>query len=180
MEIRVQRLFRILVAVAAILALVFAAGYLLPVAWHAERSVLIRAPAPTVFAYLNNLKNWREWTVWYQQHPDMPTEYSGPDAGVGATSRWRDENGRGVMKIMRTDADQRIDYQILFDAGATRVNGMLMLVPEGEGTRVVWGATGATGRHPVARYFALVLGYRIGSDFEASLLRLKQKLDPKS
>ena len=182
-----KKLLRILIAVAAILLLIFAVGFLLPSAWHVERSVLIRAPAPAVFAYLNNLKNWREWTVWHRQHPDMPTEYSGPEAGVGATSRWRDEHGRGVMKIMHSAAHERIEYRVLLNGGESSVDGVLILVPEADAvpgsagaaaTRVVWGATGATGRHPVARYFALFLGYRIGGDFQASLQHLKQKLEP--
>ena len=182
------RLKHISIAVAGILLLIFMIGYLLPGAWHAERSVLIRAPAPAVFAYLNNLKNWREWSVAHQQGPDMPMEYSGPDAGVGATSRWRDEHGRGVMKIMHSEASERIEYRVLFDGGESSVEGALILIPEagavqasaGASTRVVWRAAGAAGGNPVQRYFGLLLGYKVGGDLETSLQRLKQKLDPKS
>jgi len=178
-----QRLKRISIAVAGVLVLVFMVGYLLPGAWHAERSVLIRAPAPAVYAYLNNIKNWREWSVAHQQGPDMPMEYSGPAAGVGATSRWRDEHGRGVMKIMHSEAGERIEYRILFDGGESSVEGALILIPEagaGASTHVVWRAAGAVGGNPVQRYFGLLLGHKVGGDLETSLQRLKQKLDQKS
>jgi hypothetical protein len=175
-----QRLKRILIASVAFVLLLFAIGFLLPSAWQVERSVVIRASAPTIFPYLNSLKQWREWTVWYQQHPDMKTEYSGPDAGVGATSRWIGADGRGVMKIMQSEQNRFVAYTLLFNAGEFRTDGTLTLLPEGEGTRVLWRAAGEIGRSPVNRYFALFLGHRIGADFEDSLTALKQKLESKS
>lgn len=180
-----QSLKRISIAVASILLLVFLIGYWLPGAWHAERSVLVRAPLPTVFAYLNSPKNWGEWVVSYQQQPDQAFEYSGPVAGVGATSRWHNEHGRSVMKIMHTEANERIEYRVLLDGGESSVEGELILLPvtgqagTDKATRVVWRAAGAVGRNPVQRYFALVLGNKIGGDFETSLQRLKEKLEPK-
>ncbi len=182
-----QSLKRISIVTAGVLLLVFMAGFLLPAAWHAERSVSIRAPAPAVFAYLNNLKNWREWSVAHQQHPDMAFEYSGPVAGLGATVRWRDESGRGVMKIMYSEANEHIGYRVLFDGGESGVEGELLLLPEakaaqnnaGAATRVVWRVAGAAGGNPVQRYFALMLGQKVGADLETSLQGLKQRLDPK-
>ena len=182
-----QKLKRISIATGVILLMVILISYLLPGAWHAERSVVIHTPAPVVFAYLNNLKNWREWVVSHQQPPDLTFEYSGPDAGVGATSRWHDEHGRGVMKIMHTEANERIEYRVLLDGGEFSVEGGLILLPvtgavqtgTDKATRVVWRAAGAVGRTPVQRYAALWLGYKFGSDYETSLQRLKQKLEPK-
>jgi uncharacterized protein YndB with AHSA1/START domain len=175
-----QRLKRILIATVAFVLLLLAIGFLLPSAWQVERSVVIRAPVPTIFPYLNSLKQWREWTVWHQQHLDMTTEYSGPDTGVGATSRWSGEDGRGVMKIMQSEHNRLVAYTLLFNGGEFRTDGRLMLMPEGEGTRVVWSAAGEVGRSPVNRYFALFLGFRIGADFADSLALLKQKLETKS
>jgi uncharacterized protein YndB with AHSA1/START domain len=175
-----QRLKRIFIATVAFLLLLLAIGFLLPSVWQVERTVVIRAPAPIIFPYLNNLKQWREWTVWYQQHPDMTTEYSGPDAGVGATSRWSGEDGRGVMKIMQSERNRLVAYTLLFNGGEFRTDGTLILIPEGGATRVVWNAAGEAGRNPVSRYFALFLGFRIGVDFADSLELLKQKLETKS
>lgn len=175
-----QSLKRILIATVAFVLLLLAIGFLLPSAWQVERTVVIRAPAPIIFPYLNSLKQWREWTVWYQQHPDMTTEYSGPDTGVGATSRWSGEDGRGVMKIMQSERNRLVAYTLLFNGGEFRTDGTLTLISEGEATRVVWNAVGEAGRNPADRYFALFLGFRIGADFADSLELLKQKLETKS
>ena len=175
-----QRLKRILIAIVAILLLVLGIGYLLPDAWQVERSVVIRAPAASIFPHLNSLKQWRDWTVWHRQQTELQIEYSGPDAGVGATSRWRAREGRAVMKIMQSEHESLVAYTVLFNAGEFRTEGTLTLVSEGDGTRVVWRATGNTGRGPVNSYIALLIGRRTGNDFDDSLEFLKQKFESKS
>jgi hypothetical protein len=174
-----QSLKRILIATVVLVLLLFAMGFLLPSAWQVERSVVIRAPANSIFPYLNSLKQWREWTVWAQQHPDIKVEYSGPDTGVGATSRWSEEGVRAVMKIMQSEQNRSVTYLQLFNAGEFRTDGALILVPEGEGTRVVWQAASEVGRSPVSRYYALLLGRRAAADFDDSLMLLKHKLEAK-
>jgi hypothetical protein len=175
-----KSLTRILIATVTFVVLLLALGFLLPSAWQVERSVVIHAPASAIFPFLNSLQQWREWSVWYQQHPDIKVEYSGPQAGVGATSRWSDEKGRVAMKIMQSEQNRLVAYTQLFNAGESRTDGALILLPEGAGTRVVWQAASEVGRSPVSRYAALLQGRWVAADFDDSLKRLKQKLEAKS
>jgi uncharacterized protein YndB with AHSA1/START domain len=175
----IRSLARILVTALVIVLLVLAAGLLLPKSWRVEREILIQAPPAQVFPYLNSLKKWRDWAVWYRKNPQMTTEYSGPDAGAGATSRWSDADGRGAMKILQSVTDRRIVYLVLFDGGEFELEGAITLTPEGGGTRVVWNAAGEAGNNPVNRYFALLLSRWIGEDFAQSLAQLKALLEPK-
>lgn len=169
---------RIAIATTAFVLLLLVIGLLLPATWHAERTVVIRAPASAIFPYINSLQQWRAWSVSHQQHPQRQTEYSGPEAGVGATSRWSDEAGRGVMKIMQSERNRLVAYTVLFNGGDLRVEGSLTLVPEGEATRVVWSAAGNVDRKSAFGYFALLQGWRVGADLADSLALLKQKLEP--
>jgi Polyketide cyclase / dehydrase and lipid transport len=171
---------RIAIASVAVLLLVLGIGYLLPGAWQVERTVVIRAPAAAIFPHLNSLKQWHDWTVWTRQQPDLQIEYSGPDAGVGATSRWRTQDERAVMKIMQSQRNSLVAYSVLFNAGASRTDGNLTLVSEADGTRVVWRAAGDIGRGPVSGYLALLEGRRHGNDFDDSLELLKHKIETKS
>ena len=175
-----QRLKRILIATGIFLLVMLVIGFLLPNGWQVERSVVIRAPAAAIFPHINNLKNWRAWVVWYEQHPDLVTEYSGPDSGVGATSRWRDEDGRKALKIMQSEKNHRVDYQVLLNAGISRMDGSLILLPEGTATRVLWETTGQSGYNLANRYVAFFQRYKIGSDFDASLQRLQHKIESKN
>lgn len=174
-----QRLKRILIAAMLILLAAFAAGLLLPRAWVVERTTVIAVPQAAVFAEINSLKRWRDWTVWYERYPNMPGEYSGPEAGVGATSRWVADDQRGAMKIMKSEPGRLVEYELLLDGGELRMDGTLVLAPEGAGTRVTWRTGGDAGFNPLRRYFALLMSYWIGRDFDASLARLKTRLEAK-
>lgn len=174
-----RSLARILGIALAIVLLVFAVGLLLPKSWRVEREILIQAPPAQVFPYLNSLKKWRDWAVWYRNNPQLAIEYSGPDAGAGATSRWKDADRRGAMKILQSDTDRRIVYLVLFDGGEFELEGAITLTPEDGGTRVVWGTAGKVGNNPVNRYIALLLSHRIGVDFAQSLAQLNALLEPK-
>lgn len=175
-----QRLKRILLATGIFLLVMLVVGFVLPTYWYAERSVLIQAPPGVIFPYVNNLKKWREWAVQDQHRPDLATEYSGPDAGVGATSRWQDENGRAVLKIMQSERNERVGYQVLFNAGALQAQGSIILFAEGPATRVLWKVGGERGSNPAHRYRALLDRYWIGKDLAASLQTLKQKIESKN
>jgi hypothetical protein len=174
---RTQTWVRILAATLALLLLLVAGAWLLPAEWQVERGMVIHAPAAKIFPYLNNLKTWRDWAVWYTREPGMPVEYEGPDNGVGATSRWKSQDERRAMKIVRSDSDRRIEYLLLIDGGRSEMSGLLQLVPEADATRVVWRASGVTAGSPLLRYAALLRSVGIGRDFDASLARLKDKLE---
>lgn len=174
-----QRLRRILIATSLILFAILLIGFMLPSFWKVERSIVIEAPAASIYSHLNNLKNWPRWVVWYQQQPPIPIQYSGPLSGIGATSRWNDENGTNVLKIMQTEKNYRIDYQILFHSGMSRTEGRFLLEPAGAATRVVWQAGGANRRDPASRYYALFLRIKIANDYDASLRQLKQEMEMK-
>lgn len=172
-----QALIRISVTSIAILLLLLAAGFLLPGSWRVERETVIHAPPSAIFPYLNSLRNWQEWTVWGQRHTASQTEYSGPDDGPGATSRWLDRNGRGVMKIMQSRHDRSVDYELIYNGGEQQIDGKLTLIPATNGARIVWRAAGTVGSNPLQRYASLLQTYRLGSDMEQSLSRLRDRFE---
>lgn len=172
-----RRLVRILAATLALLLLLVASAWLLPAEWQVERSAVIHAPAAKIFPYLNNLKKWPDWVAGYAGDPATPVEYEGPDNGVGATRRWKQGDERRALKIVRSDSDRRIEYLLLIDAGRSEMNGLLILVPEADATRVVWRASGTTQGGALLRYAALFRSLGMGRDFNASLTRLKDQIE---
>lgn len=168
---------RILIASGVILLLVLGGGWLLPISWTVDRQVVIAAPPAAVFAYVNSLRRWREWVAWDEREPGLVFEYSGPEAGVGATRRWNSERGRGVMKIMDNQRDRKVEYEMLTHGGAGNQSGVIRLLPEDRGTRVVWRATIPGGTSPIERYIALVDKLGLERDLDASLVRLKARLE---
>src|SRR5437588_7392560 len=66
-----------------------------------ERSATINAPAPVVFAQVNDFHKWEAWSPWAKMDPNMKTTYSGPPSGNGAAYSWAGNNdvGEGRMTI---------------------------------------------------------------------------------
>lgn len=177
-EITQTRTRRMLLMVTAIVVMLVIISFGLPARWRVERETVIVAPPAAVFPYINSLKKWREWTVWYDANPDLPTEYSGPEAGLGATSRWNDGHHRGAMKIMRSQNNVVVEYLLIFDAGEWEMPGVIRLTPRPDGsTHVIWRAGSEAGANPLQRYMTLVMKYYIGRDFERSLERLRSVVE---
>lgn len=176
-RVPMQMAVRILAVTLALLLLLVAGAWLLPAEWQVERSAVIHAPPAKIFPYLNNLKQWRSWVVWYSGTPDMVVDSEISDAGVGATIRWQEDGERRALKIVRSDSDRRIDYLLLIDAGRSEISGLIVLVPEGDATRVVWRASGVTDGSPLLRYAALLHTLGMGRDLDASLAQLRSKIE---
>ncbi len=165
---------KISLAIIAVLAVAaVAVAWFLPSAWRVERVTVIRAPAAAIFSDIASLKRWPDWTVWYE--PDIKVAYEGPEAGVGAVSRWVGKDGEGEMTVVASEQDRRMRYRLVFDRGEFMTEGEFTLTSDRDGTRVVWAAWGDVGDSFFGRYFALLLKPMLGSDFETSLAKLKKR-----
>ena len=179
-ELTQSRPRRLALMVTALLIALVVISLWLPPKWRVERAVVIAAPPSAVFPYINSLKKWREWTVWHEANPDLPVEYSGPDTGMGATSRWTDGNSRGAMKLMTSRPNALVEYLVIFDGGEQEMQGAIRLTPVAGGTHVVWRAGSEAGANPLQRYSMLVMKYFIGRDFERSLEKLRDIVETKN
>src|SRR5688500_17285242 len=59
-----------------------------PDALHVERNALISASPDVVFAIINDLSRWSEWSPYNKYDPSMKKTFKGPDAGAGASFAW--------------------------------------------------------------------------------------------
>src|SRR3954468_930980 len=78
------------VLVVLVLLLGGAAAYVStrPDAYHVERSTTVDAPAATVFAQIDDLSIWKEWSPWEKKDPAMKRTFSATSSGVGASYSW--------------------------------------------------------------------------------------------
>jgi len=164
-------------AAICLLLLLLIISFFLPSTWSVERSVVINTDADIIFTYIDNLSRWPEWTVWYEDNQNLVVTYEGPEAGIGATSRWKDKSHEGLMKIIESQPNEFIAYDLLFDKGASPMHGSIALNSTIETTEIVWTATGDVGINPISKYFILILNSWVGQDFERSLTKLKAILE---
>jgi Polyketide cyclase / dehydrase and lipid transport len=137
-----------------------------------ERRITILAAPETIFPFLNDLQNWPLWTSWSRRE-EIHYTYGDIREGPGAEQSWSNQRMHGVMRILKTEPDERIDYELTLQKGKYRMLGRVELHADGECTRVVWKCVWDLAKNPYHRYFDLLLRWMIGSDFAEGLANLK-------
>ena len=161
------------------LFLVFAiGGYVLPGTAHVERQAAIAAAPEEVFAVVGDLRRSGEWSPWFSLDPAMEVTYEGAGPGIGQKMSWRSANpevGNGSQAVTAFEANRSIatalDFGEMGQATAT-----MALVPEGQGTRVIW-TFRADLNSIFERWLGLLFDRWIGADYDKGLANLKALLE---
>lgn len=166
-----------LVATVALLVVGFVTvGFFLPDRAHMERSIVIQAPAATVFTLLNGFRRFNEWSPWADLDPNTNYLIEGPISGVGAKQSWSSQNesvGSGSQEILEATPYRSIRIRLVFSGFESDNFATYTLAPEGDGTKLVWANDADFKGNLVGRYFGLALDSMIGPDYEKGLARLK-------
>ena len=163
----------ILIVVGGLAAIFFVGAALITPTYKVERSTVINAPAPKIYALISDPKAWTRWTVWNQREPNMKMAFSGAPAGQGARWEWEGKDGKGNMEFTGAVPDKSVTYRLGFVEMNMFSTGALTLTPQGNATRVSWTNEGDMGRNPMMRWFAPFMDKMMGPDFEAGLAKLK-------
>lgn len=174
-----KTLKKILVAIGLMLLVLVIVSQFLPGKYHVERSVVMAARADAVFAWVNNLRKWPEWSAWTAaKDPTLVYQYEGPEEGIGAISKWDAKKmGEGSMKITASEAGKLVKFDLSFDHGKYLSTGTFTFESDIGGTKVTWGMDGEVSRNPLDRFFSLLMDSMIGKDFEEGLGNLKARAE---
>ncbi len=151
-------------------------AFFLPREVAVSRQALINAPPEKVFAYVNDLKKFNDWSPWAKRDPNMKQTYSGPASGVGQKVAWQsdhDQVGSGTQEIVASDPNKSVKTALDFGDMGT-ADAVFSLEGFDGGTRITWGFTTDVGNNPMMRWMGLMFDKWIGADYEAGLASLKE------
>src|SRR4029079_1928660 len=100
---------------------------------------------------------------------DVRLAYGETVSGAGAEQRWQGPRMEGVMRIVKSDLDERIDYETTMNGGEYQLVGRIELQPDGACTRIVWKCAWDLARNPYRRYFDQLLRWMMRRDFARGL-----------
>jgi hypothetical protein len=148
-----------------------------PATFHVERSLAIAAPSEAVFAVVNDMHRFHEWSPWQKLDPTMKITYDGPSSGVGASYSWVGNKDVGEGRMTITDATppgsvtQKLEFLKPFESTcAVRYT----IASDGQGSRVTWGIDGNNNYMSKVMSLFVSMDSMMGKDFESGLANLKQ------
>jgi len=167
---------RSLIAVAALVVVLIGIIAMQPSEFRVARTTTIAAPAPVVFAQVNDFHKWEAWNPWGKIDPAMKASHEGPPAGVGAAYAWAGNSqvGEGRMTVTESRPNElvriRLDFRKPMSGTST---AEFTFRPEGDQTAVVWSMTGQN--NFLAKAFCLFMNMdkMIGEQFEKGLAQMK-------
>jgi hypothetical protein len=169
-------LSKILIGVAAVLAVFAVVVAFQPADFRVARNTTIAAPPPVVFSQVNDLHKWDAWSPWAKLDPAMKQTHAGAPAGTGAVYSWagNSEVGEGRMTITESRPNElvRIKLEFLKPFSATNTTEFTFK-PEGAQTAVTWTMSGEKNFISKAMCMFVSMDKMVGGDFEQGLATLK-------
>lgn len=148
-----------------------------PAHYQVERSTTINAPAPAVFALVNDFHKWDLWSPWAKLDPTMKQSYDGPSVGTGAMYSWSGNSqvGEGKMTITESVPSTSIKIKLEFIKPFAATNATnFMFTSQGSQTNVKWTMSGDN--NFIGKAFSLFMNMdkMIGGDFDRGLAQMKR------
>jgi uncharacterized protein YndB with AHSA1/START domain len=168
---------KVLIALVVVLAVFAVVVSRQPGDFKVSRSAVVNAPPAKVFAIVNDMHRWNDWSPWAKMDPAMKVTFEGPASGVGASESWSGSSkvGQGKMTITESKPSQKVGMQLEFLKPMKATNQVeFNLKPEGKGTSVEWAMSGKN--NFISKAFGLVMNMdkMIGGDFEKGLANLNE------
>ena len=173
-------LTKILIVAAFIIVVFFVIVALQPSKFRVARSAKIAAPAPAVFAQINDFRRWEAWNPWGKIDPAMKQTYEGAPAGAGAIYKWSGNNevGEGRMTLTESRPSDLIRIKLeFFKPFAATNTAEFAFRPEGNQTAVTWSMAGEKNFIAKAVHLFMNMDKMIGGQFEKGLADMKSVVE---
>jgi hypothetical protein len=172
---------KVLVVIAAIIAVILVVALIAPKEYAVEREVVINCPKEPVFDYVKSLKLQDEWSVWGDLDPDAVYTYTGVDGTVGFISAWEGNKdvGKGEQEIVNIMEGERVDFELRF-VEPFESTADVYITTDGlseQETLVKWGMSGKMPFPTNLFMLFMNMDKSIGKDFEQGLENLKMILE---
>lgn len=144
------------------------------------RSAEIKAPADTIFALINDFRQWPKWSPWEKLDPNLKRTLSGTDAGRGSVYEWEGDKkvGAGRMEILDSVPPSRVDIKLSFLKPFKAENRTVFTItPVGGASQVRWEMTGTSNLMFKIMGMFMSMDKMVGNDFEKGLTAMKAEAE---
>lgn len=174
---------KILLTVAAVLAAIIIIILIIastkPDTFRVERTITIKAPAESIYVFINDFHRWSQWSPFEKLDTAMKKTFSGKTQGVGAIYEWEGNSnaGSGRMEIIESSPSKivvQLDFLKPFEGHNT---AEFTISPNGDVCNVTWAMYGPN------QFIGKVMGIffdmdsMLGKNFSSGLEMLKAQVE---
>jgi uncharacterized protein YndB with AHSA1/START domain len=144
---------------------------------HIEKSIVINAPADSIFPEVSNYRNFSTWSPWTKMDPEVKQSFDETQASVGSTMSWDGpKTGKGLMKVEEIEENKRVKSSMTFGGYNGKFYSEFILTPEENGTRVTWTYEGHNAGL-TGKAMWVVIGSMLSSQYDQGLKDLKDLVE---
>ena len=169
-------LTKIVIGVVVVIGVFAVVVAMRPSDFRVERSAVVSAPAPVVFAQVNDLHNWDAWSPFAKLDPAAKQTFEGPRAGTGAAFAWAGNKqvGEGRMTITESRPNKLVRFRLDFlKPFAVTNTAEFTFTPQGNQTAVTWSMSGRQNFMAKAFCMFMSMDKMVGGEFEKGLAQMK-------
>lgn len=147
-----------------------------PSEYRVSRTLSMAAPAPDIFAQINDFHRWEAWSPWAKLDPAAKASFEGSTAGKGAIFAWSGNSkvGEGRMTLIEsvpTDLVRvRTDFVKPFVGSSY---SEFVLRPQDNGAAVSWTIFGENDFIGKAMCLVISMDKMLGGEMEKGLASIK-------
>lgn len=130
-----------LTIVGLIIVVLLGISFFLPKDMNITVTKQLNASPDQIFAQVNDVKNWKNWSPWWDLDPEMEVEYGDITVGEGASYSWKSDKrsvGNGSMVINESTPYQIIGTTLKFEGTDDSYADMIFTELQNGGTEVAW------------------------------------------
>lgn len=141
-----------------------------------ERSKIINSPKSTIYSYINDSKNWKEWNSWAVEDSLLNVTYPQNDSTKNQILFWEGKDNNGDIKTLKSIPNVNIFQTMNFNGNSAELS--MKLKDTLKGTKISWKATVKLGFvNKIIATFNGNIEDEVSSMFEKSLTNLDRRLD---
>jgi hypothetical protein len=105
-----------------------------------QRSHIINSPKSNVFIFVNDYKNWQDFSSWIVEDPEIKIRLPEKTIGTGASYSWEGEKAIGNLQTTAVKENESISQKMNYNGDLFSV--LLTFKDTVGGTKVTWKTTG--------------------------------------
>ncbi len=175
-----MKLFKVYLIIALIVGAFVGISRFFSPSYRVQETIVVNKPIDQTFAYMSNMKNWEQWSLWNKTLDSTLFIFYTPKAdSLGARQYLAGELiGKGFIEINQYVASHYLGYRMTLREGEITANGAFEFTDiSGTQTQIAWIDSGNVGNNPIKRYMIPFVTKSTAETFRTGLARIKTAIE---